>query len=583
MKVLGILVVIMVSLVSCTKKSQVNDDTIYGVIDANIKGLDPIQAADNYMIKAVSQIYEGLYHYHYLKRPLQLEPQLAESLPTISPDGLTYTIKIKKGVYFQDHEAFPARKGRELTAHDFIYSWKRLADASHKATGWWVFDGRIQGLNEWRQELSQGKVNYDSPISGLTAKDKYTLEIKLTKAFPLFEIMLALPPTFAVAREVVEKTGNEFLNHPVGTGPFLLKEWIRNSKIVLEANPNYRTELYPNEGEDVDRELSRLEDAGKKLPLAKKVVIQIMPERQPMWLSFARGELDHAIIPKDNYSQVFNGKTLREDIRKKGIQILNQPRPDVTFIGINMEHPILGKNKYLRQAMAMAINNQISIDTFYNGRGIPAQSPLPPGFRGYKKSYKKPYDFDLQRAQSYMIKAGFPDGKGLPTFRFELTNASSWSRQMGEFLQQQWAQIGIKIKLIPNNWPQFDKKLKSRQAEIFFMAWTADYPDSENFLQLFFSKNISPGPNNFNFVNRDYDQMYEKMSLLSPSPERLALIRKMVQLVNEEVPAIFLLHRVFRLPYQGWLRNYKEYPGINDFYQYLRIDLERKSKLKPKL
>lgn len=568
---------------SCTNKVNQDSSTIYGVLDANIPGLDPIQANNKYSSRIIAQIHEGLYHYHYFKRPLELEPQLAESMPKVSKDGLTYTIKIKKNIFFQDDSAFPNNKGRELTANDFIYSWKRLADPSNKALSWWVFDGKIKGLNEWRESFQKAKATYESPIEGLNAPDKYTLVIKLTRPFYQFNLLLAMPSTFVVAKEVVEKYGKEIINHPVGTGPYKLARWVRNSEVRLEKNPTFRNETYPSEGTKEDKEKGFLADAGKKLPLTDTISIKIIPERQPLWLSFMKGQLDHGIVPKDNFSQVFDGKQIRQEILDKKIGIHMQYRPDYTYFTFNMEHPVLGKNHNLRKAMAYAYDIQTSLEKFYNHRGIESNGPIPPGLDGYDPNYKKPIHYDLKKAKEYMEKAGFPEGKGAPTLNLELANSGSWSRQMGEFVKNQMALIGLNIKITSNTWPQFDKKVKSKKADIFQVAWNADYPDAENFLQLYYSKNVSPGSNNANFMNREYDSMYEKAASLPPGKARTELYKKMVIFLNEKTPAIFLIHRIYRLPFHGWLKNYNEYPVVHDFYKYLRVDEKEKEELLKKL
>ncbi|MCJ8275806.1 MAG: hypothetical protein HRT44_09880, partial [Bdellovibrionales bacterium] len=389
--------------------------------------------------------------------------------------------------------------------------------------------------------------------------------------------------TSVVAKEVVDKYGKEIINHPVGTGPYKLVQWIRNSEVRLTANPTYREAIYPTEGSEDDKKMGRLEDAGKKLPLTKNVVIKIIPERQPQWLAFLKGQLDHAIVPKDNYSQVFDGKTMKKEIADKGIRIHMQYRPDYTYLTFNMEHPILGKNINLRKAIAYAYDVKTSLEKFYNNRGIEANGPIPPGLDGYDPGFKKPVNYNLEMAKDYLVKAGYPGGKGLPVFSFELTNTGSWSRQMGEYIKNQLDLIGVKIKVSPNTWPQFDKKVKSKKADMFQMAWNADYPDAENFLQLYYSKNISPGSNNSNFMNREYDALYEKAMALPPGPQRTELYKRMVIFLNKEMPTTFLIHRIFRLPYQGWLKNYKEHSIINDFYKYLAVDEEKKKELLQKL
>jgi ABC-type transport system substrate-binding protein len=579
-----LLVLLLLSLsAQCTRKNEAPSGELFSYLDANVPNLDPIHSTNKYASTVTQSIFEGLYHYHYFKRPLEVEPLLAEAMPEISKDGLTYTIKLKKGVYFQADESFSNGKGKEVKAEDFIYSWKRLADPKNKGQGWWMLDGKIKGLNEWRELRKQGKADYKTPVEGLKALDPYTLQIKLNQRSYQFLHVLAAPPTVVVAKEVVENYGDQIGNHPVGTGPYRLVQWVRNSKIELSKHENYHKSFFPKQGNQDSNNKGDLEDAGKLLPLSDKVTIRIMTERQPLWLSFLKGKIDHGVIPKDNNDQILKENKIRKEYEQKGISIHPQDRPDVLYVGINMEDPVLGKHVNLRKAMNAAINRDLLIEKLYSGRGIKAQGPIPPSIVGYNENYKSPNNYDLRKAKSLMAEAGFPEGKGLPEFTLDLPNSDVWSKQFGEFLKDQWGQIGVKIKLTTNTWPQFDKKLKTKQVTLFPNAWMADYPDSENFLQLFYSKNISPGPNSLNFSNEEFDKMFEKFLTLPPGKERYELTQKMVKLINEHSPALFTLHRSFRLPYHGWLKNYNEYPIIYDYLKYLRVDEDVKKELIKKL
>ena len=206
----------------CTKKVDDKDTTINVALKANVKGLDPIRANDLYSSTVIAQIFEGLLQYNYLKRPFTLEPALADGMPTVSADGLTHTFKIKKGIHFQDNAAFPGGKGRELVASDFIYSWKRLADPKNASEGFWIFDGKVKGLNEWAEALKAGKAKFDDPIEGFSAPDNNTLVIKLKTPYYQLYYVLAMQFAGVVPKEAVDKYGEEFLNNPVGTGPFML-------------------------------------------------------------------------------------------------------------------------------------------------------------------------------------------------------------------------------------------------------------------------------------------------------------------------------------------------------------------------
>ena len=574
--VLAVSAMVVIGLQGCTKKDKDPANTIHLALPEKIKGMDPAQADDLYAGSQVHLVYESLYQYHYLKRPYQVIPNLAAAMPEISADGKTWTIKLKNNVLFQDDAAFKATngKGREMTADDVVYSFKRLADPKVASSGWWLFDGKIQGMNEWRDAASKaGKTDYGTPIEGLKALDRYTVQIKLTNRSAQFIYALAMPFTSVAAKEVVETYGTEFLNHPVGTGPFKMSEYNPASKLVYIKNPTYRDEVYPSEGEPGDKEKGLLNDAGKKLPLADKVVYSIIVEDQPRWLNFMQGNLEVTAIPKDNFAQaVTSTQDLTPEMKSKGIVLHKDPSLDVTHESFNMADPFMAKNKLLRQAMSTALDPGPMIELFYNGRAIAAQGPIPPGLAGYDPNFKNPYrQFNLEKAKELLAKAGFPEGKGLQPIEYA-TTSSSTSRQMNEYLQKQMSAIGVQIKFNTYSWPEFQAAVKNRKGQMWGFAWGADYPDAENFLQLFYSKNSSPGPNDANYSNPEYDKLYEKALALQDSPERTAIYQAMQKMLVEDCPWIFGVHRLSYGLSQKWLKNYKYHEFEHNRVKYFSID-----------
>lgn len=563
----------------CTKKSDDSKNELQLTVSANVKGLDPIFTSDTYTNEVISNIYEPLLQYNYLKRPLVLEPSVAASMPEVSKDGLTHTFKIKKGVKFQDNAAFPEGKGRQVTSKDFVYSWKRLADPKNQSDGFWIFDGKIKGLNEWRD----GGAKYDAEIEGLKTPDDETLVITLNKPFFQLHYVLAMVYSAPVAKEVVEKYGKEFLNNPVGTGPFQLESWTRNSKIVLVKNPTWHGGTFPTEGEPGDKEKGLLADAGKPLPLSEKVTYHEIVEDQPRWLNFMKGDLDVISIPKDNFDASIKGNTLGEDLAAKGIQLLIVEEPDVTYTTFNMLDPILGKNLNLRIAISYALDTPTLLEKFYNGRGIIAHSPIPPGVDGYDADFKNPYkEFSIEKAKEYLKKAGYPDGKGLPELEYSTTNTTT-ARQMAEYVQQNLEAVGIKTRISATSWPQFTDKIRQKKAQMWGIAWSADYPDAENFLQLLYGKNISPGPNGSNYQNKKFDELYEKALKLPAGPERTQIYKDMKAIFVEDIPWVPSIHRLGYWLSQGWIANYKRHAIVAGDAKYLRVDNEKKAKLKEKL
>ncbi len=562
----------------CTKKQNNDDKILFLHSREAIRSLDPVLAQDVYSQRAVLQIYEGLLHFHYLKRPLQLEPQLAESMPSISADGTVITFKIKKGIRFQDDVAFPGGKGREVVAEDFIYSWKRLADPANKSESYWIFRDKVLGYDEWRQQLILGQANYSTPIAGVQATDAHTLKITLKSRNYQMLYQFASAAAVVVAREVVQHYGSEFSSHPVGTGAYGLKEWSRNSKLTLTANKNYRDVEYPESGEVRDGKAGLLASAGQRLPLVPTVVIYEISEEQPQWLLFQKRELDLWQVTKDYVQQFLDNGDLNAHYKSKKVGLSLPVSDDVTYVGMNNENDFL-KNKKVRQAISYVYDQKLVLRKFFNSLVTPAHGPIPPLLEGYRSALKNPYQaYDLEKAKALLGEAGFPDGHGLPEFKFEMAATHTTARQMAEYFKEQVALIGIRVRLQPNTWPQFNEKVKNKKADFFEMAWNGDYPDSENFLQLFYSKNVSPGPNSANYSNPEFDRLFEQALRLQASPERTALYEKMEDIVIEDAPWIFNFHRRFVYVRQPWLKNHKHSQMVMDTYKYLDVDREAKKK-----
>jgi ABC-type transport system substrate-binding protein len=568
--------------ISCTHKAD-DENALHIPMKVNIKGLDPANSNDLYVAQVISTVYETLYHYQYLKRPIEVEPSLATTMPEISKDGLTYTIHLKSGLRFQDSEVFPDGKGRDVTAQDIIYSWKRLADPAIQSEGFWVFDGKVKGINEWRLKKGKGEATYDTPVEGLKAVDDHTLVIQLLKPYFQLVYILTMPYTAILPHEAIEKYGAEIINHPVGTGPYKLQSWTRNNQLVLVKNANWHGENYPSEGAPGDKEKGLLADAGKPLPFADKVVFYEITEDQPRWLNFMKGQLDLIEIPKDNFDASMKGDKLSEEMTKKGMKVHIEKDPDLTYTAFNMLDPILGKNELVRKAMSLAFDGPTQLERFYNGRGIVAQSPIPPGIDGYDADFKNPYkDFSIEKAKEMLAKAGYPEGKGLPEFEFSTTGDTT-NRQLAEYFQQNMSKIGIKIRISTNSWPQFTDKLREKKAQIWQIAWSADYPDAENFLQLLYGPNESPGPNASNYHSKEYDALYDQAAKLPPSAARTNIYRKMRDVFVKDMPWIPNLHRLRYEMQNGWLMNGKDHLIILDMFKYMRVDREKKKALKAKL
>ena len=566
-----------------SKPSGTSQKVLITTSTAKIKGMDPAHGEDMYATRQISRVYEGLLEYHYLKRPLELVPNLAAEMPTISKDGLTYTFKVKQGVKFHDDPCFAEGKGRELTAGDFVYAIKRVADPKVQSPWFSMLSNKIQGLDAWRDTcLKTSNADYKAPVAGLKAVDRYTLQFTLTQPNPQFLYILAMAFCSAVPQEAVTHYGAEFLNHPVGTGSFTIKAFNPQlNKLVYHKNPNFRDKRFPSEAAEAYQHM--LVDAGKKLPLVDKIITHILPEEQPRWLKFQQGQTDLADISKDNIAlEVVQEGSMIPQLQEKGVQLFLEPEQSVNFLVINCGHELFKDNVKLRQALCLAFDIEQYNKLFYNGTAVSAQSIIPPGLEGYQKDYVNPYKVhDLAKAKALLAAAGYPDGKGLPTITLDVPASSTKRKQQGEFIKKCLERLGIKVKLIPNIWPQHIKKIYQKTTMLHMLSWSADYPDAENFLSLLYKadQSIALGSN---FNDAKYNALYEKAAVMQPSPARTALYEQLSQIAAESVPAICIVHEARPILYQGWIKNFL----WSDFHygteQYINIDLEQKETLKKK-
>ncbi|MGE3260180.1 MAG: ABC transporter substrate-binding protein [Bacteriovoracia bacterium] len=593
-KLLPLLLTVAVALTACTKKGVENPNFLNLVNPQKIKGMDPAGAQDQYSSLEIMRVFEGLVQYHPLKRPYVLEPLLAESMPVIAKNGLVYTFKIKKGVLFHDDAAFPNGKGREVKASDFVYSFKRLADPKVQSTGWWLFENRIKGLDEWHDKLAKAgtAANYDDPIEGLKALDDYTLQIELKGPYPQLLYALAMPYTVVVAKEAVDKYGAEIINHAVGTGPFVLETYKPNEILVYKKNPNYWEAVYPSEGEAGDKEAGLLADAGKKIPFADGINVRVITEDQPRWLHFMKGDIDIGGVPKDNFKTAILPKDpskpialdnmkLSDELAAKGAELNTAVAMDFTYTAFNMESTEIPqfKDKRVRQAISLALEEKEAIQTFFNGMATESQTPVPPGVNGYDPGFKNPYRTgNLELAKKLLADAGYPEGKGFPEIPYD-SIADATSRQMFEYFSKQVGRLGIKLKLVANTWPAMLQRIQNRQAQLWGIAWGADYPDAENFLQLFYGPNAQPGGMNSSYYkNKEFDALFVKARAMQDSPARTELYKKLGRMVAEDCPVILGLHRLVVSLRQPWILNSKYDEFAYNRAKYLRVDLETKKK-----
>jgi ABC-type transport system substrate-binding protein len=542
------------------------------------KSLDPMKQFDQASAQVVSNVYDTLLTYHYLKRPYELEPLLLKSMPEKQDDGLTYVFKLKEGVMFHDDEAFPNGKGRELTADDAIYSIKRFADANVNHLSYVLLEGFVEGLDEFRASTREkgAKVNYDEiDVPGLKKIDKYTFSVQFTRENPLALYPFAFTGMSIVPREAVEKYGDNFADNPVGTGPFYMKTYSRRGTMVLAKNENYH-QTYPTEGPEEAKQAGLLDAAGKKLPFVDELRLPLIEEPQPAMLKFKRGELDWIGMNKDEFNNMayrdeqgkFHLKKEFED--KFDIDVV--PMLSTWYMKFNMRDPLVGENKALRQAIAYALNTEGFIDLMINGRGIPLETIVPVDIAGSQRTVGDFwYDYNIEMAKKKLAEAGFPNGKGLPELAIEYRATSKDVRQFFEYIRNDLAKVGIKVRGNFQTFSNFLKKTESGNYQIADAGWGADYPDAENFYQLLYSENRAPGPNDGNFSNERYDELYRKIKYMENGPERFEMFKELNEIIKDEVPLIIRYNPLYFNLLQTDVRNFKRNMMREFGYKYIDI------------
>lgn len=558
---------------SCTRKGE-SENVINIPLTGEISTLDPANSYDTVSNTIVYQVYEQLFDYHYLRRPYQLQPLLAAEMPQVSDDGLTYTIKLKANVPYHSDPAFKGQT-RILKAEDFITQIKRLAWKSTNSNGWWLFDGKIQGINKFREDAGDDFEKFKTlSISGLTAPDDLTLKIQLTERYPQMMYALAMGFTSPMPIEVLEEYGNDLSRHMVGTGPFYLAEILPLSGVKVKKFKDYKNSTYPTKGDRVAHGNDMLADAGKTLPFLDVIDFKIIKEDQTRWLNFRAGKIDLLVVPKDNFSTAVSpGGGLSDELKQENIQLIIGPTLTYWWLEFNMSDPVVGgaKNLALRKAISHAIDFEKYIQVFTNNVGQKANSIYPPGIPGYDPAKRLPYSYNLAKAKELLSQAGFPNGKGLPVLKFDVRGTSARNRQESQFIKSELSKLGIQLEVIINTFPAFLEKARTGKLQFWQGGWAMDYPDAENCLQLLVTRNHPPGPNSSYFSNPQFDKYFEQLKVMPEGPDKWAIMEKMEEIVHSEMPWIMQYYARNYILHQGRLKNFRHSDLIFNYFKYLKV------------
>ena len=554
-------------------------------------GFDPQATSDLYSSHVERAIFEPLFAYDYLARPYRLVPSTAAAMPEISPDGRTWTIRIRPGIFFADDPAFKGKK-RELTAHDYVFAWKRLLDPRMRSPYLWYLDGKLVGADRVLAKAKEaGRLDYDAEIEGLRAIDRHTLQLRLVEPDYILLGYMAHVAMSAVAREVVEAYGDAsgwVMANPVGTGPYRLREWRRSQKIVLEANPGYREEAFPSAGEPSDAPMiARMK--GKRLPQVGRIEVAIIEESNPQLLAFNSGELDYANVPADLVPNALDtASRLKPYYAEQGVRHWRVTQPALAYTYFNMEDPVVGgytpDKVALRRAIVMGFNVRELIDVWYQGQAIEATQPIPPVVSGYvAEGVGGAVAHDPQLAMQLLDRLGYkdrdgdgfrelPDGRPLALVMGSATSGRDRARD--ELWKKSMARIGIRIDFLVQKWPDLLKMGRAGKLQMWPVGWITSYNEGDAFMQLLYSRNI--GQSNYSrFALPEYDELYRRTKQLPAGPERTALYKRMSELVNAYNPWDLGVWRIENTLVRPWVDGYKKHAFHEHAWKFYDVDVAR--------
>ena len=531
---------------------------------------------------------------------------------------------------------FAATGTRELVADDYVYAIRRLATPRIKSASFSTMAESIVGLKEYGEQIVaiDRELRKDIPptvrdlpvldfrkygFDGVQAPDKYTLRIRVIGKVPQFKYWLAMTffaPIPWEAEVFYAQPGmaakNLSLNYwPVGTGPYMVTEFVENRHHEMVRNPNYRGEPYPCEGAPGDREKGYLDDCGKPRPFIDRLVFDIEKEGVPLQAKFLQGYYDAPPIERLDYGTglivAMGDSTEKEkEFREKGLRLPTTIEATNWYIGFNWLDPVLGgggtpeqaeRKRKLRQAISIALDWEEHVAIFEKGQGMVAQGPVPPSLFGYREDGPaafnpvvyvrgadgKPVRRSIDDAKKLLAEAGYPNGRDAQTgkplvLNYDYQNAISPSvRATLDWYVKQFAKLGVQLEIRATDYNRFQDKMNKGSVQIYFWGWLADYPDAENFLFMFYGPNSKTltqgnGENNSNYQNPAFDRLFEQMKFLEDGPRKQDLIDQMIVILQRDAVWSFGYFPTSAAAYHQWMYNGKPTQIVRNHISYLRLD-----------
>lgn len=552
-------------------------------LEATDEGFDPARSVNYYSGVVLEAIGESLLTYDYLARPARLVPGVAEDMPKFSDGGRTLTLKIRQGVFFHPDPAFKGQK-RELTAADFVFSIKRFLDPKLRSQWRFLFDGKIDGLDAIAKAAEKsGKFDYAAPVAGLEAPDRYTLRIRLTRADFNFPYILAMPSTMALAHEVVAAYPDDLGAHPIGTNAYQLKEYRHGSRIVLEANPDYRGFKWNFSTSNATEDQKIVADMqGKDMPQIGRVEISFIEEEQSRYLAFLRNQLDLVAGVGGLAESWRDGNSLKPDLLARGIRRQDSIQPELTYTHLNFRDPVIGgtsrEKVALRRAIIMAYDQQAEITTIRKNMALTNTMPIPRGVVGYNPDYRPTNNYNPAAANKLLDRFAYrrgadgwrtlPDGQ--PLILTLTSEPQQISREFDELWRKSLEKIGIRLTVKKGTFGENLKAAKECQLQLWGSAWAADFPDGENFLQLLYGPNAGQA-NNGCYDSPVFNKLYE-MSLNYPdSPERNKLYELMSRQMEYDGAWRIGVSRIRSTLLHSHVQGYKKHPVMHAEWKFMDL------------
>lgn len=539
-------------------------------LDDVVESLDPVSAFSDDALVLSAQVLEPLYQYHYLKRPYEVESLVSQGLPTLQNEGKLVQIKIKQGLFFHPHPAFKGKK-RELVAQDFVTQFKRLAMDSLKSPGHGIFSGLIEGFSEFGKNIGddwEKLPNQDLP--GVKAIDAGTLEFRLLRSEPNLTYYLAMNFTAPVPWEIVQHQKNDLSKILVGTGPYIYQGY-NEQFYQMEKNPDYRPEFYPTAGDRFANVQNLLVSSKERIPFVNNVRFYVSSHEKGRWDQFIQKEIDLLNVPKTFIPLLYDEKgQINPELKANNVELKHFPILANRWLAFNMKDPLVGKNAYLRRAIAFAIDYSKYIELLSHNTNLRANSILVPGISGYRPTQEFRFKYDPALAREYLKMAGFSSPESMPTITYSTRGNQGISLIEANFIKEMLEAIGLKVKIQILSFSEFLTKGRAGELMFFTDNWMFDYPNGENILQLLVSHNI-PGINKSAYSHPVVDKLYLELKETVSTEEREKIIHRIEELVFEDLPWIPMMYESTFILHYPQIKNYRKSSIIRNYVKYLKV------------